>query len=125
MLEHADRHDAVEALFDIAIILQTELDPVRQSFLLRARARKRKLLLRERDAGDLRAAHLAKVEPEAAPARADVEHARSRLDQELRSQMAFLGELGVVERLVGLLEIGAAVLAVGIEKEGVELLSRS
>src|SRR5450631_3835512 len=34
--------------------------------------------------------------------------------------MAFLGELGVVERRVRRLEIGAAVLFVGIEKEGIE-----
>ena len=36
--------------------------------------------------------------------------------------MALLGELGVVERLLGMLEIGAAVLPVGIEEERVEPL---
>ena len=34
--------------------------------------------------------------------------------------MALLGELGVVERLVGRLEIGAAVLPVGVEEERIE-----
>ena len=34
--------------------------------------------------------------------------------------MALLGELGVVERLVRLLEIGAAVLPVGIQEQRVE-----
>ncbi len=34
--------------------------------------------------------------------------------------MALLGELGVVERGVGGLEIGAAILPVGVEEQGIE-----
>ena len=34
--------------------------------------------------------------------------------------MALLGELGVVERLVGRLEIGAGVLPVGVEEQRIE-----
>ena len=41
------------------------------------------------------------VEREAAPARADVEHLMAGLGQELRRDVAFLGELGIVEALSG------------------------
>ena len=44
------------------------------------------------------------------------------LDQKLRGEVALLGELRVVERLLGMLEIGAAVLPVGIEEQRVEAL---
>ena len=44
----------------------------------------------------------------------------SRLDQQLGGEMALLGELRVVERLVRVLEIGAAILPVGVEEQRVE-----
>jgi hypothetical protein len=43
-----------------------------------------------------------------------------RLHQQLGDEMTLLGELGVVERLPGVLKITAAVLAVGIEEQGIE-----
>ena len=52
MLEHADRDDAVERAGHVAVVLQPEFDARRQSLLRRARARRRQLLLRQRDAGD-------------------------------------------------------------------------
>jgi hypothetical protein len=84
-------------------------------------SRQRELFFRERNSGDAGAADFGKVEPEAAPARADVEHARIRPREKLRGEVSLLGELCVVKRLFGMLEIGAAVLPVGIEEEGVEL----
>src|SRR5262249_38477257 len=42
-------------------------------------------------------------------------------EKELRRQVALLGKLGVVEGLVGRLEIGAAVLPIGVEEQGIEL----
>jgi len=41
-------------------------------------------------------------------------------DQKFGSDVALLGELGVIEQLVGRLEISAAVLPVGIEEQPVE-----
>src|SRR5712691_3567559 len=79
------------------------------------------LLLRQRDADDVRAAMLGEIERKPAPAAADFEHAPARRDQELRREVAFLGELGVIERLVAGLEIGAAVLPVGVEEQRIEL----
>ena len=64
-----------------------------------------------------RAGGLGEVEGEAAPAASDIEHRRPGLDEQLRREVAFLGELGVVERLTLGLEIGAAILLVGIKEE--------
>ena len=121
MLEHADRDDAVERLRHVAIVLQTEVDLVVQSLFGRALARARVLLLRERDAGDVRAAELGQIERKPAPAAADVEHALVPRDEQLGREMTLLGELGIVERLAAGLEIGAAVLPVGIEEQRIEL----
>ena len=120
MLEHADRHDAVETAGDVAIILEPEDRILRPAALDRALLRARVLLLRERDAGDVRAGDLGKIERKAAPAAADVEHRCARLDTKLGGEVALLGELGVVERLVRSFEIGAAILLVGVEEERIE-----
>ena len=45
----------------------------------------------------------------------------SFVDEKLGRKMAFLGELGVVERLFRRFEIGAAVLPVGVEEQRIEL----
>ncbi len=121
MLEHADRDDAVEFFRHVAIVLQLEFDLVRQSLFRGTNARARKLLLRQRDAGDARAAQLGEIERKSAPAASDIEHALAGRDEKLGCEMSLLGELGVVERLVRRLEIGAAVLPVGIEKQRIEL----
>ena len=66
------------------------------------------------------AADLLDVEPEAAPAAADVEHAAVRLDEQLGRNQPLLGQLRFLQRAVGPLEVGAAVLLVGIEEQLVE-----
>src|SRR5207249_486546 len=114
VLEHSDRDDPIESLGHVAIVLQLEGDLAGQPFFLRAGARESVLLLRQRDPGDARAAMLGEIERKPTPAAADVEHALVRRDQELGREMAFLGELGVVERLAAGLEIAAAVLPVGV-----------
>ena len=42
------------------------------------------------------------------------------VDQQLGGDVALLGELGVVERLIGMLEIGARILPVVVKKKIVE-----
>ena len=79
------------------------------------------LLLRQGDAGNACTAHFGKIEGEPAPARTDVEYVVIVSYQKLGREMPLLGELRVVERLIGIFEIGAAVLPVGIEKKRVEL----
>ena len=78
------------------------------------------MLRRQRDAGDVGAGHFGQIEAKAAPARADVEHAVAAPDQELGGKVAFLGELGIVERRIRRFEIAATILPVGVEEEGIE-----
>jgi hypothetical protein len=77
------------------------------------------VFLRQRDA-HTRAADIGEIQRKPAPAGADVEHALAAFDQQLGRDVAFLGELRVVERVVGIFEIGAAVLPVGVEKKRVQ-----
>ena len=74
---------------------------------------------RQRDARDIGAAHFGQIEAKATPARTNVEHAGPASDQELGGKVTLLGELGIVERRVRGFEIGAAVLLVGVEEEGI------
>ena len=120
MLEHADRDDAVEAAGHVAIILQEEADLSLQSALGRALLRDRELLGRERHAGHRHAEGLGEVDGEAAIARADVEHAHARLEEELRREVLLLPQLGLVEAHLRRLEIGAGILEVRVEEERVE-----
>ena len=122
VLEHADRDDPVERFSHGAIILQAKFERVGQVLFAGALPGDRKLLLRQCDAGDFRAAEFGEIKPEPAPAAADVEHAAvgALADEKLGGEMALLGELRVVERLVGRLEISAAVLPVGVEEERIE-----
>src|SRR5579871_5031021 len=83
-------------------------------------ARHRALLLRERDAGHRACASLREIKRQAAPAAADVEHALALPQHQLGGEVPALGELRVVERLIGRLEIGAAVLPIAVEEERVE-----
>ena len=120
MFEHADRHDAVESALDVAIIDQAEIRVLRQAAFERAVLRDLELLLRQRDAGDLGAGDFGEIERKPAPAAADIEHLGARRRAQLGRQMTPFGELGVVERLVGRLEIGAAILLVAVEKQRIE-----
>ena len=105
---------------DVAIVLQQESRRPAQVLFRGAGVRDLQLFGRQRDAGDVGAGHLGEIEAKPAPARADVEHAVAAPDQELCGEMALLGELGVVERRVRRLEIGAAILLVGVEEERIE-----
>lgn len=76
MFEHADRNNPVEFLFEIAIILQAEFNPIGEAVLGGVGASGCELLLRQRNAGDTGVAMVCQVQRQAAPTRTDVEHAR-------------------------------------------------
>ena len=120
MLEHADRDDAVEGLVDVAIILQPKFDAVGKIRLPGALGCDGELLTGQGDAGDLRSGDAGEIERHAAETAADVERGRAVLRQKLGGDVPLLCGLRVVERLAGIFEIGAGVLAVRIEKEIVE-----
>ena len=120
MLEHPDRHDPVERTGNVAVVAEQEFRLMAQLFLPGAGVRDLQLLGRERNAGNIGAGHLGQIEPKAAPARADVEHAVAAPDSELGGEVALLGQLGIIERGIRRLEIGAAILLVGVEEERIE-----
>ena len=125
MFEHADRHDAVERALDVAIVLQVEAGPVGQALFRGALVGDGVLFLRQRDAGHIGAGDLGEIQAQSAPAAADVEHPQVSLvavaaEQQLGGEMPLLGELSIVERLLGTLEIAAAVLPVGVEEQRIE-----
>ena len=86
----------------VAVVLQPEID-LSDKPLARRRARCASACcsLRERDAGDMRAAKLGEIERQARPSRSRCRARAGRgCRQQLGREMALLGELGVVERLV-------------------------
>src|SRR5262245_482628 len=78
------------------------------------------LLLRQRDSSDVGASEFRQVQAKPAPAAADVQNALPSGQPQLCSKMTLFCELRVVERCVWRLEIAAAVLSVGIQKERIE-----
>ena len=63
---------------------------------------------------------LGEIKGQSAPAAADVEDGHAVAEIELRRQMPLLGELRLFEGEIRLLEIGAGILPVVVEKEFVE-----
>ena len=122
MLEHADRDDTVERLRNVAIVLQPKFDPVGEAGVTGASGRDGELLLGQGHPGHPRAGYAGEIERKTAEAAADVEGARAVLRQELRGEVALLGGLRVIERLAGILKIGAGILPVGVEEEIVKPL---
>ena len=122
VLEHADGDDVVEAALDLAVVLDAEAHAVGEAGGGGALGGDAVLLLGEGDAGDVGAGDAGEVERHAAPAAADVEDAGAGADEELGGDQALLGELGLVERHVGVLEEGAGILHVAVEEEPVEPL---
>ena len=109
-------------LVHLAVVLQPEADAVGEAGGFGALGGDAVLLLAEGDAGDVGAADPREVERHAAPAAADVEDARAGADQQLGGDQPLLGELRLVERHVGALEVGAGILHVAVEEEPVEPL---
>ena len=120
MLEHADRYDPVERAGNVAVIGEQEFCLPAQVLFPGTGVGDLQLFGRQRNAGHIGAGHLGQIEAEAAPARADVEDAVVAPDQELGGEVTLFGQLGIVERGIRRLEIGAAILLVGIEEEGIE-----
>ena len=105
---------------NVAVVAEQEFCLPAQVPFAGAGVRDLQLFGRERDAGDVGAGHLGQIEAKAAPARTDVEHAVAASDQKLGGEVTLLGQLGIVEGGVRRLEIGAAILLVGVEEEGIE-----
>ena len=122
VLEHADARDAVELAFDVAIILQTDLDLVFEAGVLHALRREIELVLRQRDAHAPRAELLRRAHHERAPAAADVEQALAGLQLDLGEDVVDLLDLRGGEIFVAVLEVRARVDHVLVEPQLVELV---
>ncbi len=120
VLEHPDARDAVELAFDLAVILQTNLDPVFQPRGLYTRGRQVELVLRQRHAETRRAELLRGAQHERTPAAADVEQALAGLELDLRQDVVDLLDLRGGEILVAVLEVRTRVHHVLVEPQLVE-----
>ena len=123
MLEHADRDDPVERPLDVAIVDQLELDPVRHPRRLGPLPSDRQLLLRQGDPEHVDVRDAVQIQSQAAPAAAEIEHPLARLQQQLRGDMRLLVELGLLDAVRRIGEVGAAVLHVRVEEEPVEVVA--
>jgi hypothetical protein len=74
------------------------------------------LFLRQRNAGDLGPGDFGQIERQSAPAAANVEHLGAGRDPQFGGEVTLLCQLRVVKRLIGSLEIGAAILLVAVEE---------
>lgn len=120
VFEHADRYDAVKAPLLVAVVAQVKMDAVGESGFARALPRHPVLFLGQGDAGDIDVGDGGEIEPETAPAGADIEHCLARLEQQLGGDVALLVFLGLLQGVVFSGEIGAGILAVGVEKQIVQ-----
>ena len=91
------------------VVLHADLDPVGEAALRHALARELGLGLRERDADDTDPMALGRVDGEAAPAAAHVEHALALLQVQLGADQLELRLLRLLERLGAAREDRAAV----------------
>nr|WP_281247864.1 MULTISPECIES: hypothetical protein [Halomonas] len=116
MLEHADRDDPVVDLALRSVVEQLEARTLGQPGAHRPLLGDLQLLLGEGDPLDTGPGALGDMQGEAAPARADIEHAHVRLQQQLGGDMALLFLLRLLEALVAVREIGAGILAIPVEE---------
>ena len=83
MLEHSHRHDPVECLGDVTVVLQAELDPIAGIFRQRTGLGDFDLAFRQADAHDLHAVGSAEKQRKTAPPAADVEYSLTRTKAQL------------------------------------------
>src|SRR5690606_34237408 len=94
VLEHADRHDAVERARHLAVILQREFYDGGEPLLARTLLRDSELLGAERHSLHSAAGVGREPEPQSAPARANVENSMARAQRHLGGEMHLFGMLG-------------------------------
>ena len=107
----------------MAIIDELELDVIGDAGSLGPLARDLQLVLRQGHAEHIDACDLVQVQRHSAPAATDVEHPLTRLERELGGDMGLLVELRLLQAILGIGEVSAAVLFVLVEEEFVKLVA--
>jgi hypothetical protein len=124
VLDHADARDLVEGLVvQLAVVGDADLDAIIEPGLAHALARELRLRLGQRDAGDLDAMALGRVDRERAPAAADVEEPLARLEPELLADQLTLVVLRLLEGRRPAREDRAAVGHHRVEEQREELVA--
>ncbi len=122
-LQHLDRGDVREGALERAVVLQQDRDAVREPGVGHPLPRQVGLLLREGEAGHARAELARRVQREAAPAAADLQHVRIAAETQLLADAPVLGLLGLLERHLGPLEHRARVGPRRVEEQRVEVVA--
>ncbi len=100
MLKHADRHDAVERPFNIAVVFELKTHPVVEAAVNGALAGQLQLFRRQRNAHHLHIGHLRQIKRHAAPAAADIQNALAGFQVQFRGDVAQLVLLGGFKRVL-------------------------
>ena len=122
VLEHANRHDAVKLLIELAIIPQLKLDTITDTGSLGAFYGKRVLLFRKRDAEDVNILHLREIDRKTTPPAADIEELLAWAQTQLRSNQPAFGPLRRFKCVVVILEVGARVEQAIVQKQAIKLI---
>jgi hypothetical protein len=96
-LDRADRVKGLTGLAELAVVLETDVDPVGQTAVGHPLDDEVALLGRERDPGDVDAVVLGRVQRQRTPPAADVEHPHAGFEAELAADQVELGPLRVGE----------------------------
>lgn len=126
VLEHADTDHLVEAAIarQVAVVEQLQGDPVFQALGPDPFLAQRQLFLAQGDAGDLDAELASGQARQAAPATADIQQLLARLQAQLATQVAKLGQLRGGEVFPAGFEIGAGIDHFRIQPEPVEVVGQ-
>ena len=120
--DHFDRNDFIEFALQVTIILQLDFDPVGQSLFLDALGRVIKLLLRNRDRRDPASVILRREDRKTAPTAADFQNMIGLFKPDLSANFLVLLDLGVLKRLLHVLEIRGRVRHGRIKKKLIKIV---
>src|SRR5215212_4715991 len=122
MLEHSDRDDSIEAVVEQPVIDQLELHMIRSARRSSALASDLELMFGQSDSEHVDASDFVQIESHPAPSAADVENMLAGRQREFCRKMRFLVGLRLLEAVIRIREVGAAILLVLVEEEFVQLV---
>ena len=122
VFEHADARNLVVLAVETCVIDEVHADAILEPESPNLFARELALLRRQRHAVGVDSVLLRRVADQPTPAAADVQETLAGLETKLPTDHLHLVELGLLEAVLPVGEVGAGVLHLPIEKERVELV---